>query len=147
MPFYQGWELIEPINHKWNQELLFQLFSPINVNRILATPIRWTLGIDEIWWPHTSNGLLSVKLVYHALKKQILDQSNVASTSTEVSPILWKVIWNIKMPQKIKIFLWKLINNILPVQENLFKKKIARSNVCPVCKREIESVEHIFSQM
>lgn len=110
----------------------------------MATPIRWTAGKDELWWPHTTTGILTVKSVYHALKHQTTVQQNEPSTSLGISPTLWKLIWNSKVPQKIKIFLWKLVHNILPVQENLFKKRISRSNICPICKKETESIEHTF---
>lgn len=95
-------ELIDHTNHKWNLPLISQLFTLIEVNRVPATLIRWTLGNDEMRWPHSSNGILSVKSVYHALKNQARAQQNEPSTSSGISSKVWMVIWHTMMPQKIK---------------------------------------------
>lgn len=144
IPVFKVCELIDQNNHSWNTPMLAHIFPTNVVNRILTTPLRWTAGKDELWWPHTSNGILSVKSVYHALKGQKRLLQNEPSTSSGISPFLWQTIWNSKVPQKIKIFLWKVVHNILPVQQNLFKKRITRSNVCPICQKEMESIEHAF---
>lgn len=47
-----------------------------------------------------------------------------------------------KIPQKLKSFLWKCCWNILPARENLFKKRTVRSSLCPICNLEEEKVEH-----
>lgn len=132
-------ELIDHTNHRWNLPLIGQLFTLIEDNRVLATPIRWTLGNDEMRWPHSSNGKLSVKSVYHALKNQARAQQNEPSTSSGISSKVWMVIWHTMMPQKIKKIIWKLVHNILPSQENLFKKRITITNECPICRKEVKS--------
>ena len=40
------------------------------------------------------------------------------------------------------MFIWRCCQNVLPVNETLFKKKIRSSPICPICKSEIETVEH-----
>lgn len=57
------------------------------------------------------------------------------------------MIWSAKVPQKIKMFLWKVVHNILPVQENIYKKQITSSKEYPICKKESESAEHTFSDV
>lgn len=137
-------ELIDQPNHRWNVPLLSQIFPITTIHRILATPIRWTQGNDEVWWPQSNSGILTVKSAYHALRIISNNQQDFPSSSTGTPNVLWKVIWNAKVPQKIKLFLWKLVHNILPVQENIFKKRITRSRDCPICKKEPETIEHTF---
>ncbi|KAG6632093.1 hypothetical protein I3843_13G119000 [Carya illinoinensis] len=43
---------------------------------------------------------------------------------------------------KVKQFLWKSVSNLLPTKENLFKKKILDSPLCPVCNVENETLLH-----
>lgn len=45
---------------------------------------------------------------------------------------------------KIKQLVWKSLTNILPTKGNLFKKQVIDSNLCPICKREEESVVHVL---
>lgn len=42
----------------------------------------------------------------------------------------------------MKMFLWKLCNNSLPVKENLRKRKVLPSGGCLFCHSEMETVEH-----
>jgi hypothetical protein len=41
-------------------------------------------------------------------------------------------------------FLWKACNGILPTMVNLHKKGISDDSLCPICRREEESVGHII---
>lgn len=61
-----------------------------------------------------------------------------------VSKDIWSGIWNAKIPQKLKHFMWKVCQNILPVKENLFKKRIFQTSICPICNMEAKSIEHLF---
>lgn len=61
-----------------------------------------------------------------------------------VDGLVWKEIWKSKVPQKIKIFLWKACQNILPLGENMFKRRLVVQNVCPICHKEPETLEHMF---
>ena len=44
---------------------------------------------------------------------------------------------------KLKMFRWKLISNILPNGQNLFKWKIITTDLCPLCNT-IDDYEHFF---
>ena len=37
------------------------------------------------------------------------------------------------MPNKIKHFVWKACNGILPTQESLYRRKITESKICEAC--------------
>ncbi|BFG21271.1 hypothetical protein CerSpe_075460 [Prunus speciosa] len=61
-----------------------------------------------------------------------------------VPPKLWKLLWKIQAPPKIKNFMWRALRNCLATSENLFKRKIGRSPLCQICSTHPESVEHIL---
>lgn len=42
-------------------------------------------------------------------------------------------MWKIKIPNKIRVFLWRLLKNALPTLDNLERKMVLLDNVCPVC--------------
>lgn len=44
----------------------------------------------------------------------------------------------------VKVFLWKACSNILSTKSNLHKKGIVEDTLCPICRREGETVEHIL---
>ncbi|XP_058733933.1 uncharacterized protein LOC131605614 [Vicia villosa] len=59
---------------------------------------------------------------------------------------LWKKIWNAPTHTRIKHFLWRLANNILPTKLRLRQKGIELEETCYLCQREAESAFHLFSQ-
>ena len=45
---------------------------------------------------------------------------------------VWKEIWQLKVPPKIKNFLWRACRNTLPTKQALMKRKIVAD---PICER------------
>lgn len=58
----------------------------------------------------------------------------------------WAFPWNLKVPPKIKIFLWKISHNILPTNEMLYTR-LHNTNIditCRICNNAVENITHIF---
>lgn len=47
-----------------------------------------------------------------------------------------------KWHQNWKLFLCELCQNLLPGKSNLFKKKIGKDPLCPVCKQETDAIQY-----
>lgn len=87
-------------------------------------------------WAFTKDGTFTVKSAYKWL---------LYKEKTGINPNLpWKNIWNLKVGARIKFFIWQLTHNCLPCAQNLFKKKIINSNICTLCKKEIENPQHLM---
>lgn len=56
---------------------------------------------------------------------------------------LWKSIWNLNCPSKIKHFIWRACKGILPTNHCLAKRSVATLDKCVLC-RECESIGHIL---
>ncbi|KAF5444907.1 hypothetical protein F2P56_033999 [Juglans regia] len=54
----------------------------------------------------------------------------------------WKALWLLEVSGKVKLFIWKCLNNILPTKDNLFRKQIVDNNLYPICIREVETSVH-----
>lgn len=57
---------------------------------------------------------------------------------------VWSLIWNLDLPDRVKIFIWKCLRGILPVRHGLNTRMPNISPVCPLCDSENETVEHLF---
>ena len=57
---------------------------------------------------------------------------------------VWKALWKMRVPNKIKIFGWRVFHGILPTRVNLVKKKIIRESVCPICTQFPKNELHVF---
>ena len=55
---------------------------------------------------------------------------------------VWKTLWKLKVPNKIKVFGWRACRNILPTQANLAQKQIIQDNRYEACKTEPETRIH-----
>ena len=82
-----------------------------------------------------------MKSTYYVAKK-MLDSDIQAKTSRgDVHAPLWKRIWQLNIPEKIRIFAWRLCMS-LPTMANLNRRGIQVDVLCPICKNEEEGVEH-----
>lgn len=110
---------------------------------VLQTPIGWNSNGDLMFWPTTKDGCYSVKQGYASISGESSMSSNGrASSSLGIDPNVWQMIWKANIPEKIKVFLWKAAHNVLPVRHNLTQKRIAITNLCPVCQKEPKTIEH-----
>jgi hypothetical protein len=56
---------------------------------------------------------------------------------------VWKTCWQLKVPNVVKMFLWKAGHNLLPTKANLFHRKVVKEAICPICLTEEETTKHI----
>jgi hypothetical protein len=47
-------------------------------------------------------------------------------------------------PNSIKMFMWRVCNDLLPTKCNLLKRKMVEDSSCPCCCREEETVVHVL---
>jgi hypothetical protein len=107
-------------------ELLNEVFSSGYQQRLIVFRYRtWALAIPGSGFMTQRNCLVSV--VYIELRGRRLFR---IGSGQEVSAYdkytlcgqfssLWKKLWKLSLPLKMRIFLWKVCHGILPVCENL----------------------------
>ena len=57
---------------------------------------------------------------------------------------VWKLIWGLSVPNKVRNFLWRACRDALLVKRNLQKQKILQSDCCDHCRSAPESVLHVL---
>ncbi|XP_075640505.1 uncharacterized protein LOC142612276 [Castanea sativa] len=97
---------------------------------------------DSLVWLHTKNGKYSVKSGYHVARKVMRNDDGVGSSDGCRGQQIWKQIWQLHVPNKIKIFWWRACQDILPTRVNLARRKIIFETGCQFCIREPESIIH-----
>ncbi|MCI37648.1 retrotransposon unclassified-like protein, partial [Trifolium medium] len=85
---------------------------------------------DQIMWPHTKDGLYSVKSGYNLLRHW-QSSSNSSSTSSNSYTQVWKKLWNLQTIPRHKVLLWRIINKALPVRSELSKRGVPCLILCP----------------
>nr|XP_025651861.1 uncharacterized protein LOC112747868 [Arachis hypogaea] len=90
----------------WNINELRKHFDGDTIGKIIRTPVSVIGREDKFSWPLKTDGKYTIKTGYHvARKEQHIDNNNSPSTSDDFKD-LWRDIWKLKVPQKIRTFLW-----------------------------------------
>jgi hypothetical protein len=98
------------------------------LNRLIQ--IQLSNEQDKFVWNLTRSGCFSVKSMY-------LDLMNGNTT------YLRKYIWKIKVPLKIKIFMWFLHRKVILTKDNLVKRSWQGCKSCSFCHKD-ETIQHLF---
>lgn len=58
----------------------------------------------------------------------------------------WNKLWKMKVPNKVKVFVWKSFHNSIPTMVNLRNHHVLVNGSCSVCKEEMETTDHALFQ-
>ncbi|KAL0322560.1 UNVERIFIED_CONTAM: hypothetical protein Sangu_1875300 [Sesamum angustifolium] len=118
--------LIDRDRMEWKSNLMSELFHPFDFGLILTIPLgrhstlknahHLALKISEFGVPSSFGGLHSD----------------------------WKFLWHHTIPNKVKIFGWKLCHKALLTLHNLAARRVDVFDCCPLCSQTGELLEHIF---
>ena len=87
-------------------------------------------------WKHTKDGEFTVNSAYLQIIGGARDGNNFRGN--------W--IWKMDMYPKIVSFLWLCLRNSIPVRELLAARGISCSKLCPICKEQDESIDHLLRE-
>lgn len=119
------------------------------MEQILSIPLSMTGMEDKYIWARTTSGNFSVKSAYVIAKEWVqsrraMDSGRGQSSGVPEDAGFWKRIWQMKAPMKIKMFIWRCLHGIVPVNVALAQRKIPVDPVCPLCGLEEEAPSHMF---
>ena len=92
-------------------------------------------------WPLTPDGHYSVRSAYHMLSEDESRQEP-GSSSSKNSHQVWKSIWKIRTPNKIRHFIWRAARDSLPTKQNLKARHLPVEETCELCGDSQESLMH-----
>jgi hypothetical protein len=127
---------------EWNTEIIKTCFLPIDADAILRQPIG--RNSQDFWaWNSEKTGVYSVRSAYKLLyNKKFGWNQNLAPGSSSVG--LWKMLWKLQVPPKVRVFWWRVANDFLPARQVLFKKHIEPVAFCEDCGDPEESIRHVL---
>ncbi|GAU41445.1 hypothetical protein TSUD_98410 [Trifolium subterraneum] len=137
-------DIMNPHSNSWNEPLINQLFIPIEAKMICQIPIIDKTQHDALTWDGTLDGNYSVKSGYQAIMNWVESTTTNTTSSSAMSNNIWQILWKLNVPPKHSHFIWRLLNEALPVKGNLFKKGIRCDPLCPRCSNHVETSHHVF---
>ena len=137
-------ELINRASGEWDVDKLNSWFQLEDREVILSIPLSTNGTNDRLVWAENRSNKFIVKSAYLlALKEQQRLAMGDCLNSLNHKKI-WKALWNLNVPQKIKHFAWRASRDILATKMNLAKRKIASSGTCELCGKEEETICHLL---
>ena len=101
-------DLMDCRKGKWDMEKVNNIFLPHEAKVILSIPISPSLSEDSLVWAWTNNGSFTVWSAYgvalQALKEGQQNSDKGTSSDNSKMTNIWKSIWQLKCPNKIKHF-------------------------------------------
>lgn len=129
----------------WNEGKLRSCVSNEETEAILKIPISITGSEDKIIWKHNKSGKFTVKSGYHqAYDAKARRKVQRPSSSRCIPRKVWTKLWSTPTIPKVRHFIWRIVRNWLASKENLFRKQCSPTPMCPICEKEVETIEHIL---
>lgn len=120
---------------EWNTKALKQIFNKESVTAISKISWRSFTCSDKLIWTSDRKGRFSVSNCY---------LTNFGGHQTEES--FWSKLWKLNIHERLKVFLWRVANDILPTKD-IIDKRIIRIDVeCSVCGEGRETLNHLFKE-
>jgi hypothetical protein len=111
-------EPIDTTSARWNSELVQRVFLPYDASPIMQIPVC-TGNIDDFWaWNFEKSGIFIVRSTYRMIletKKRREDSldGHAGSSNNVSTEKSWETLWNVMVPAKLKVFLWRLARHSL----------------------------------
>ena len=119
-------DLINPVTNSWDEELVDQTFCEVDKHKVLAIPLPSHEMEDFVGWSLTKTGIFSVRSAYIAeWGCQIGPKVRGGSRAESMNPHpMWDTIWKLKCPAKVKIYLWRIMQETIPCQAVLANRHV-----------------------
>ncbi|CAL1397034.1 unnamed protein product [Linum trigynum] len=119
----------------WQTELFEDLIPSDVFQKILSIGVdKMATEDDTIFWSASSDGRFSAKTAYS------LQNQGTPDPDEDV----WKIIWSLPVPERIRSFLWLAFLGRLASNSHLFSRKVTNNQSCGSCGHPVESILHIL---
>lgn len=103
----------------WREGAVREALPSTDATEFLKITIPLVECSDILRWPHTRDGIASVRSTYHSLRCSWTEsnagiQQHAASLSS-----LWLAIWTVKVWPKVQTYMWRFVSNSIAVRSNL----------------------------
>ena len=134
-------DLFLPNSKVWNVDLIETMFYPWEASMIASTMVSEVEDNDTLVWPLTPDGEYYVWTAYR-LQENGVSQENPSPSSIDATVTVWKGVWKIHAPSKIRHFVWRALRDSLPTKPNLRIKNIMVDEACSLCEDGKETIMH-----
>nr|XP_023881248.1 uncharacterized protein LOC111993657 [Quercus suber] len=111
--------LIDLDSKRWKADLVKKIFLPFEADTILRIPLCYSLPDDKLIWLGNTRGVFTVRSAYYVALSLVKSCNRGESSAGDSRSLLWKRVWHLNLPEKIRIFAWRACMDALPTMQNL----------------------------
>ena len=111
--------LIDKSTRTWNATMVDGIFAPQEVEEIKNIPLAKKETEDTLYWPWEQDGRYSCKTGYRFLKED--EVGFLVAENQDHEKELWKKIWALECPNKVRNLIWRACRNSFPSKCNLLR--------------------------
>lgn len=101
---------------------------------------------DSFTWRLNRNGLISVQSAYCLARERKIEEHHKEDIALpSVNPVKDRV-WKIQTIPKIRVFLWKVLSEAIPVADLLERRGMKVDGRCQLCGLDGETTQHVLFQ-
>ncbi|KAL8149291.1 hypothetical protein AgCh_006337 [Apium graveolens] len=129
-----------PNSKVWDVQKVERDFHAEDSKLILQTRIPQIEVANRLAWTGSHKGIYTVKTGYRFWEASNVNRDNMIESQG------WTKLWNLQLPHKTKVFLWRFCRNNIPVRKLLRSKGVVITIMCPMCGVDIEHLRHLFCE-
>ena len=133
-------KFIDEDQRSWNMKTGKEVLTNQDAELVEKIPLSKTTCPDKLIWRDSIVGTFSIRSAYYEARR-LLGKDVVERVHREK---IWYRIWSARVALKIKLFMWRLAQNVIPMKMNLQGKRIQVDDLCAVCGRRTETIRHVF---
>lgn len=137
-------DLINKDSFECDVELVNRCFNAKDASAILGIPLSLFGKRNRLIWVANKSGKFSVKSAYAFAYEEKLEQNRGDCLNASLCKRVWRCIWQLKLPHKLRHFAWKVGRNILATKDNLKRRKIIKDDTCVLCGQLEETTCHLL---
>jgi hypothetical protein len=131
-------KLIDETSASWNEAKIHEFFLPMDVLAIMSIPLSTRRQADFIAWNFDSRGIFSVRSAYRMMvnlkiSRENYFEGNTSSSSSGADEKGWTTLWKTPVPSKLRVFLWRLAQQSLPIADLLHHRHMSTTSTCHIC--------------
>ncbi|GAA0176382.1 hypothetical protein LIER_29386 [Lithospermum erythrorhizon] len=124
-----GPQWVSQLNKKeWDMAIVLEFLSEEDASRVLEIRLGKVTVRDRLVWNHTKSGTYTTSsgnITAREMRRNgELGGKFLGESSNRSHVDGWKGIWKLRVPPRVKLFLWKCLHNALPTRTNLVKRGV-----------------------
>ncbi|KAK7833475.1 hypothetical protein CFP56_025618 [Quercus suber] len=129
---------------EWKAERVQGCFIEEDADAILSIPLSLHRPKDRLIWVESPSGKFMVKSAYRLAYEVNRGGGNADCSNPSARKKVWKGLWRMNLPHKVKHFSWKAARNILASKEALRQRHIVVDGGYALCGNPTENVLYVL---